>query len=107
MKVIKSLPTQGLINAALGAFYIIALAWLAFTFGPLMPKEDNFLMPATFLMVFVISAAIEASLVLGQPIMLYLDGKKTEAIKLLGVTIAWMGVITFLSVLSMMIFRFN
>jgi hypothetical protein len=107
MKPMKSLPAQGLINAALGAFYIIALAWLGFTFGPLIPKEDNFLMPATFLMVFVVSASIEASLVLGQPIMLYLDGKKSEAIKLLSITIGWMCALTFLSLLSMIIIRFN
>ncbi len=107
MKPMKSLPTQGLVNAILGALYIIVLAWLGFNFGPLMPKEDNFLMPATFLMIFVVSAAIEASLVLGQPIILYLDGKKAEAIKLMMVTIGWLGLITFLSILAQVVIRFS
>lgn len=35
------------------------------------------------LLVFILSALITGSLVLGKPIMLYLDGKKTEAVKLL------------------------
>lgn len=45
-------------------------------------KPDNFLAPLSFLLLFVISAAISATLVFGKPILLFLEGKKKEAFKL-------------------------
>lgn len=98
MKQTKSLPIQALINAVAGGLYIFLVAWLMFNVVQFFPKEDTFLAPATFLLLFVVSAAIEGSLILGQPIMLYLDGKKIEAMKLLSFTIAWLFVITVLTI---------
>lgn len=46
-------------------------------------KEDNSLTGIVVLMLFIVSALITSSLVLGKPVMYYLDGKKKEAIKLL------------------------
>ena len=43
-----------------------------------------------FLLLFVCSAAITGSLVLGKPVMLYLDNKKPEAIKFFLKTIGWL-----------------
>lgn len=45
--------------------------------------EDKFLTPVVVLMLFVISALVTGSLVLGRPVMLYLDGMKKEAVRLL------------------------
>ena len=42
------------------------------------------------LTVFVISAAITGTLVVGKPIMLYVGGHKTEAIRFFGYTIGWL-----------------
>ena len=89
----KSLPLQALVNAAAGSLYILLIAWSMFNVVQLIPKEDTFLAPATFLLLFVLSAAIEGTLVLGQPIMLYLDGKKTEGLKLLAMTLGWFFII--------------
>lgn len=51
--------------------------------------------PAPFGMVIiltllVISAAVSGALILGKPILLYLEGKKKEAIQLFGLTLGWM-----------------
>ncbi len=54
----------------------------------LLGKEDNGLTGIVVLMLFIVSALITSSLVLGKPVMYYLDGKKQEAIKLLFYTIA-------------------
>ena len=94
MKRPQSLPLQALINAVAGFLYVLLIAWSMFRIGDLMPEEDTFLAPTTFLLLFVVSAAIEASLILGQPIMLFLDGKKSEAVRLLAMTIGWLFVIT-------------
>lgn len=45
--------------------------------------EDTVFIPITMLMLFVCSAAITGFLVFGKPAMLYLDGKKQDAIQLL------------------------
>jgi uncharacterized membrane protein len=49
---------------------------------------DTVFMPMAMLMLFVFSAAVTSGLVLGRPIMWYLDGKKKEAIHLLVSTLS-------------------
>lgn len=45
--------------------------------------DKSIVTPMAALMLFVFSALVTSGLVLGKPIMLYLDGKKKEAVKLL------------------------
>ena len=67
----------------------------------ILGKEDNsYLAPMIFLLLFVLSALITASLVLVRPILYYLDGKKTEAVKLLIYTIISLAVILALVILA-------
>jgi hypothetical protein len=64
-------------------------------------KTDNkFLSPVIFLLLFILSALITSSLVLGKPILLYLDGKKTEGVKLLIYTTVSLTVILALVILA-------
>jgi hypothetical protein len=77
---------------ALGtAAYIAALVSLVW-FGDrrLAINIPEILGPMLFLMVFVFSAAITASLVLGRPIMWYLNGQKKEAVRLFVYTLGWL-----------------
>lgn len=46
-------------------------------------RADSALSPVAFLLLFVFSALLTSGLVLGKPIMLYLDGQKKEGVKLL------------------------
>ncbi len=46
-------------------------------------KDHDLFSPIAFLLLFMCSALITGGLVLGKPIMLYLDGQKREGIKLL------------------------
>jgi hypothetical protein len=45
--------------------------------------DKNIITPVAALMLFVFSALVTGGLVLGKPIMLYLDGQKKEGVKLL------------------------
>lgn len=45
--------------------------------------ENNHLAPMVFLLLFLFSALVTAYLVLGKPIMMYVDGLKKEAVRLL------------------------
>lgn len=56
--------------------------------------ENNFLGPIAFLLLFVLSAAITGFLVIGRPVLLYLESRKPEAVKLFLYTIGWLFVLT-------------
>lgn len=55
-------------------------------------QEDTFLAPVAFLLVFTLSAAVVGLLVLGRPVMLYLDGKRREAMNFAGMTIGFLAI---------------
>jgi len=50
---------------------------------------NNFIGPVAFLLLFTLSAIVVGSLGLGKPIMLYLDGKKKEAVAMVLYTAGW------------------
>jgi len=45
-------------------------------------------------MLFVVSATIVGTLVLGRPILLYLGGKRNEAPRFFGWTVGWLAALT-------------
>jgi len=89
--------TRALINAISTAIYIILVASLLFSFQTSTPTKDIIIIPIAMLLLFVCSAAITGFLVFGKPAMLYLDGKKKEAISLLSYTIGILFLITLIS----------
>ena len=83
---------------SLGVFlYVSGVAWFLFNgekiFGQ---QEKNFWVPVAMLLIFILSALITGSLVLGRPIYLYLKGLKEESVKLLAYTIIFLFIITLL-----------
>ncbi|MFC1656456.1 hypothetical protein ACFL14_00605 [Patescibacteria group bacterium] len=85
-------------------FYIFCVAMLMNYGDQIFGKMDNILGPIAFLLLFVISALIVSMLVLGKPIILYLDQKKKEAIELLIYTVAWLLAFTLLFFVILIIF---
>ena len=63
-------------------------------------KGDNLMAGIIMLLIFILSALITGSLVLGQPVLLYLDGKKSEAVKMLLFTIISLFIILTLVILA-------
>ncbi|MDD2730627.1 MAG: hypothetical protein PHW33_00685 [Candidatus Portnoybacteria bacterium] len=74
--------------------YITAVATLMNQGNQWFGKEDKFLTPVAVLMLFVLSAAITGSLVLARPILLYLEGRKSDAVKLFLWTLGWLLILT-------------
>ncbi len=82
------------INSLATFAYILGVAWMMFNGEKLFGQDGkSFLMPAALLLLFVISATIAGALVLGRPIYLYLNGQKSEAVKMLVYTIVCLFII--------------
>ena len=93
-KIIKRAPIDSLGTAA----YIILIVLLIFSLqGLFSEKEDIIIIPVAMLLLFVSSAAITGFLVFGKPVMLYIDGKKKEAVSLLAYTLGILFLITLIS----------
>lgn len=95
-----SLIKISLLNSIGVLVYVSLVAFIMQNGEKIFGKMQNFLGPIAFLLLFVVSAAITASLVLGKPILFYLDGKKQEAIKLFCFTIGWMFLIMVIVLLA-------
>ena len=80
------LNTLGLIT------YIAVIATVLMNGEKVFGNVNPAFAPVAFLSLFVLSAALSASLVLGKPILMYLNGEKTEAIKLFFYTLAWLAI---------------
>lgn len=93
-----------IIHAAAAMGYIILLFLLLF-FGISEPDTpDTFMMPIIMLSLFVLSAAIMGYLFLAEPLMLYLDGKKKEAVQFFFQTVGSFAMFTFVIVAVQLIF---
>jgi hypothetical protein len=57
-------------------------------------NKDKAWTPVAVLMLFVLSAAVTSSVVLGRPVLMYLDGHKKEALKFFGYTVGWLFLLT-------------
>ncbi|HTM68228.1 MAG TPA: hypothetical protein VL426_02910 [Candidatus Binatia bacterium] len=87
---------RGMLHA-LGAFlYILAVVTLVSNlqrfFGD--RPDPKFLAPLAMLSLLVLSAAVMGMLVFGKPVMLYIDGKKKEAVAMVCWTVGTFAVIT-------------
>ena len=90
----KDLIFHSLGHAILVFLYISGVAWLLFNAQKLFSPGRNFLAPVFMLLLFVLSATIVGTLVLGRPAVLYFDGSKSLAFRFFGYTLAWIFIIT-------------
>lgn len=90
------MPKNPFLNAVFATLYISGVVSVISYFEGNTPEGSGefFLVPIAFLSLFVLSASVMAYLFLGQPFMLYHDGKKAEALKFFFTTVATFAVIT-------------
>ena len=86
----QEITKWGFINALATVIYIVIVALIMANAEKIFGKMKDVLGPTAFLLLFVISAAITGALVLGRPVLLYLDKKRQEAIRLFGYTVGWL-----------------
>jgi len=101
----KKIAKYATLNALGASLYVILIASLIYSLGNgFSGKGNTIFIPIAMLMLFVFSAAFTGILILGRPIMWYLDGKKKEAIYLLFYTLIIFFVITLLAFLLLILF---
>jgi len=87
----KSLVFRAFVHALAVLVYIMFVGYIMRygekIFGNTTP---NFVGPVAFLLLFVVSATVTASLVFGRPVLMYMDGMKKDALRLFLYTLAWM-----------------
>ncbi|OGG72739.1 hypothetical protein A3A38_03705 [Candidatus Kaiserbacteria bacterium RIFCSPLOWO2_01_FULL_53_17] len=84
------------VNAALAAAYIAVVASLMYYVPKAVGLVDSVFVPIAVLSLFVLSAALMGYFFLFQPVQMYLDGQKKEAIDLFVKTVGVFAGITIL-----------
>jgi hypothetical protein len=84
------LSVQAFLHSAGVMAYIAFIAFLMTNAENWIGSMNTLLGPIAFLMLFTLSAAIVGMLVFGRPVMLYLDGKRKEAMNFVGATVGFL-----------------
>jgi len=72
-----------IVNAlSASAYIILVVTVMTFVTQPLKNKPDTFFAPITVLFVLTLSVAVMAFLFFYQPLLLFIEGKKKEAVNL-------------------------
>ncbi len=92
----KTILKYASLNALGTACYVVLVALFLSHTSEIFSgvKEKTALIPAAMLMLLVSSASLTGALVLGRPILWYLDNKKKEAVVLLMTTVGFLFVLT-------------
>ncbi len=102
----SKLIIRGILSALGVAVYVFLISLFLNNGSRLFGEVDNKLIaPVLFLLTFVFSALVTGSLVLAKPIMLFIEGAKKEAIKLLVYTGASLFVLVLITAIILYIFR--
>jgi hypothetical protein len=96
----NNIVKTALTNSSITALYIVAVSFFLYWGGSnKIGKLDNnfFLIPIAFLMLFVFSAAFTSYFVFGKSALMYLDGKKKEAISIITYTLGFLFIYTLIA----------
>jgi hypothetical protein len=92
-----SIIKYALANGLWTALYVILIGGFFFSAKSIFGNgPDNALIPMAMLLLFVFSAALTGALVLGRPILWYIEGRKSDAVKLFTYTLAVLFVVMIL-----------
>jgi hypothetical protein len=94
----KESMKQGFLLALGEVVYVAVAASIMSNGERLFVDKPEAWSAATFLVLLVVSVSVSGALILGKPILLYLDGKKQEAVRLFGAILLWLVIFLGLSI---------
>jgi hypothetical protein len=96
---------RAVISAVAAFVYVAAVGLFMSNASHIFGEKDTAFTPVAVLMLLVFSASLMGILVFGQPVMLYVDGKKKDALYLLGYTMVSLLALTLLAFVVLLIAR--
>lgn len=91
---LNNLILRSFLNA-LGTVVYVSLISLVMSQGnKIFGEKDTAITPIAALTLFVLSAAVTGSLVVGKPLLMYIENQKSEAVKLFIYTLCWLALFT-------------
>jgi hypothetical protein len=100
----KNIIKTALANSLATTAYVSGVASFLFYAGQAKLGRNNIvLIPIIMLLLLVLSASICGFLIFGRPILLYFDGKKKQALSLLGYTLGFLFLIVLAAIFSLVI----
>ena len=83
---------KSFLNAGGVFIYVSGIVWTLFNGSKFFGEVTGIAVPILMLLLFLVSACVTGALVLGKPILLYMDGMKKEALTLFLATVGWLAV---------------
>jgi hypothetical protein len=101
----RNIFKQAARNALITFAYVTLVGLFMSSATHIFGQKDTALTPVAVLMLLVFSASLVGTLVFGQPVTWYMDGKKKEALRLLASTIAALMIFMVLTFVSLLVLR--
>jgi len=101
----KKFWQSSMVNALATTVYVFLVVLIMSNANKIFGQMNGYLGPLAFLLLFVLSAAVTGSLVLGRPIALYWEGKKKEAVKHFALTCLYLLIILVLTFIALWLSR--
>ncbi|MBI4117845.1 MAG: hypothetical protein HY453_02085 [Parcubacteria group bacterium] len=95
----KKILQQSFIHALLTLLYIFIVVNIFENGQEVFPNFSDRFKGFFMLTLFVLSAAVTGSLVMGKPILMYLEGQKSESIKMFSATVGWLALVMLIAVI--------
>jgi len=96
----NKLIKRSFLNALGTTAYVVVVATFLFNASRIFAPKDTAFAPMAALMLLVLSAAVTGSLVLGKPLLMFLNGQKNEAVRLFIYTVCWLALATIIFFLA-------
>ena len=91
---VNKLIQRSFLNVLGVVAYVCVVALVMANGNRIFGVKDTAVTPIAALMLFVLSAAVTGSLVVGKPLLMYLNNQKNEAVKLFIYTLCWLALAT-------------
>lgn len=101
----KKIVKQSVLFSSLAVLYIALVSTIMSNAERIVgQQEKGVIAPIIFLLLLVVSVATMGTLIFGKPIMLYMDGKKREAVAMVICTIGSLAIYTGLLLVGVTLF---
>ncbi len=88
----KNIIKWSFINSLGTIAYIALLVTIMNAAGKSMQFKNELIAGITMLTLFVFSAAVTSSLILGRPVLMFISGQRVESIRLFVYTLGWLSI---------------